>query len=81
MIRKQILLPAEQDRGLKRLAKRTGQSEGALVREGIALRLGQEQAADRVWDTLFLEWSRRVADGRGRTWRREDLYHDRTPRQ
>lgn len=81
VIRRQVLLAAEQDRALKRLARRTGQSAAALVRERVALRLGQEQAADAAWGALLLEWSRRAADGRPRTWRRADLYHDRAPGQ
>ncbi|MHB1842535.1 MAG: hypothetical protein ACYCO4_05380 [Sulfobacillus sp.] len=76
MIRKQIFLPAEQNEALKRLSKRTGQSEGALVREGITLRLRQEQIAEADWDALLREWSQRAVDGQPRNRRRQDLYQD-----
>ncbi len=79
MIRKQIFIPREQDEALKRLSKRTGRSEGALVRDAIALRLGQEDVADKKWHALLQEWASRPADGRVRAWRREDLYEDRMP--
>ncbi len=76
MIRKQIFLPAEQDEALKRLSKRTGRSESALVREGITLRLRQEEIAETDWDALLLEWAQRGVDAQPRSWRRQDLYQD-----
>lgn len=79
MIRKQIFIPREQDEALKRLSKRTGQSEGALVRDAIALRLGQADVADTKWDALLQEWANRPVDGQVRVWRREDLYEERMP--
>ncbi|MHB1981408.1 MAG: hypothetical protein ACYCOS_06810 [Sulfobacillus sp.] len=78
VIRKQIFLPTEQDDALKQLSKQTGQSEGALVRQGIALRLRQERIAEVDWEALLLEWSQRAVDGKARSWHREDLYAEPT---
>ncbi|MDA8345964.1 MAG: ribbon-helix-helix protein, CopG family [Thermaerobacter sp.] len=77
MIRKQIFIPRDQDEALKRLSQRTGKSEGALVRDAIALRLQQEDAISRKWQELLREWASRSVDNQPRTWRRDDLYSDR----
>ena len=77
MIRKQIFIPRDQNEALKRLSQRTGKSEGALVRDAIALRLQQEDEASRKWQELLREWASRPADDQPRTWQRDDLYSDR----
>jgi hypothetical protein len=77
VIRKQIFIPRDQDEALKRLSQRTGKSEGALVRDAIALRLQQEDEASRKWQELLREWASRSVDNQPRTWRRDDLYSDR----
>ncbi len=77
MIRKQIFIPRDQDEALKRLSQQTGRSEGALVRDAIALRLQQEDAAATKWQELLREWASRDVDDQPRTWRRDDLYSDR----
>jgi hypothetical protein len=77
VIRKQIFIPRDQNEALKRLAQRTGKSEGALVRDAIALRLQQEDEVARKWEELLREWASRSVDNQPRTWRRDDLYSDR----
>ena len=77
MIRKQIFIRRDQDEALKRLSQQTGRSEGALVRDAIALRLQQEDAAATKWQELLREWASRDVDDQPRTWRRDDLYSDR----
>lgn len=52
MIRKQIYLPAAEDRRLKEIARIRGQSEAALIRDAIRGRLEQEDARDAAWDRL-----------------------------
>ncbi len=77
MIRKQIFIPRDQDEALKRLSQQTGRSEGALVRDAIALRLQQDDAATTKWQELLRDWASRDVDDQPRTWRRDDLYSDR----
>jgi len=77
VIRKQIFIPRDQDEALKRLSQRTGKSEGALVRDAIALRLQQEDEVSKKWQELLREWASRPVDNQPRIWRRDDLYSDR----
>jgi hypothetical protein len=77
MIRKQILLEARQSEALKRLAQRTGKSEGALIREAVERRLMEEQEADTRWEALVARWSEAPVTGTPRTWTRDDLYTER----
>ena len=72
MIRKQIFLDAVQDEALKRLAERTGKSEGALVREAVEMRPAQEEIADARWEALLQRWAAGGAPHGARTWHRQD---------
>lgn len=78
MIRKQIFITERQDEALKRLARRTGKSEGALVRDAIALKLRQDETEHDAWEELLQEWANLPADGGPRDWTREQL-HEREP--
>ena len=52
MIRKQIYLPADEDRRLKEIAHACGQSEAAVIRDAIRRRLDAEDARDAAWYRL-----------------------------
>lgn len=80
MIRKQIFVEEQQNEGLKRLAKKTGKSEGLLIREAVERRLAEEQEADALWEALLERWSQLPATNVPRTWTRDDLYEDRVER-
>jgi len=80
MVRKQIFLQRRQEEALKRLAERTGKSEGALIREAVEMRLAQAQGADVEWENLLARWAAEFSASGPRAWRREDLYADRTAR-
>ena len=80
MIRKQIFIEEGQNEALKRLAKRTGKSEGALIREAVERRLVEEQDADALWGGLIERWSQVPVTNEPRTWTRDDLYDDRLGR-
>ncbi len=77
MIRKQIFIEEQQNQALKRLAQRTGKSEGALIREAVGRRLAEEQDATALWETLLERWSQDPVSNQPRTWRRDDLYQER----
>jgi hypothetical protein len=55
MVRKQILISAEQNRKLKERAAATGFSEGELVRAGIDLQLEQGLEQQRAWQEIVDE--------------------------
>ncbi len=80
MIRKQIFIEEEQNEALKRLAKRTGKSEGALIREAVERRLVEEQDAEVLWEGLIERWSQVPVANEPWTWTRDDLYNDRLGR-
>ena len=80
MIRKQIFIEERQNEALKRLALRTGRSEGALIREAVERRLAEEQVAEAAWEDLLERWSRSPAPEGPRTWTRDDLYEERVGR-
>ncbi|MCY0878909.1 MAG: ribbon-helix-helix protein, CopG family [Firmicutes bacterium] len=80
MIRKQIFIDEAQNEALKQLAKKTGKSEGALIREALALRLMEDQDADTLWEGLVEGWLQRPTANEPRTWTREDLYDERLRR-
>ncbi len=77
MIRKQIFIEEQQNQALKRLAQRTGKSEGALIREAVERRLAEEQDANALWETLLERWSQNPESNQPRTWHRDDLYQER----
>ncbi len=77
MVRKQIFIERGQDEALKRLARASGRSEGALIREAIDARLAQTDDTDAQWEALLRKWAASPASGTQRDWRREDLHADR----
>ncbi len=84
MVRKQIYLAAQQERGIKRLARERGISESELIRGGIDSLLREaemEKERAGLWENeraFIRKWIDKGTEGRtvpaGRTWRREDLY-------
>jgi hypothetical protein len=66
MLRKQIFLQERQDEALKRLAARSGRSEGAPVREAVGQRPAQEERADVQWEALLRRWEATPRPARGR---------------
>lgn len=78
MIRKQIFIEEGQNNVLKGLAKKTGKSEGALIREVVDRFLVAEQEADGLWEAMIARWALNpVTTNEPRTWTRSDLYEDR----
>ncbi len=80
MIRKQIFIDERQNEELKRLAKKTGKSEGLLLREAVQRHLAEEQNADALWEALIERWSQFPASTALRTWTRDELYEERLGR-
>ncbi len=80
MIRKQIFIDEKQNEELKRLAKKTGKSEGLLIREAVQRHLEEEQNADALWEALIERWSQSPASAAPRTWTRDELYEGRLGR-
>jgi len=78
MIRKQIMLPPEQEQALKALARRTGKSEGAIIREAIASRLSQEAGDAEGWERLVEHWLAQPVGGA--PWRRDEGHEERVGR-
>ncbi|MBI3667898.1 MAG: hypothetical protein HY236_16980 [Acidobacteria bacterium] len=81
MVRKQFYIEQRQERQLKKLAKKTGMTEAAIIRRALDVQVhGLEEAEDRVqaWqeERAFIEsWMKKgPVEGGGRKWRREDLY-------
>ncbi len=80
MTRKQIYLRDDQERRVKRLAKRRRMSEAALIREAVddfLVQAGEEDALTRF--RRHLQWVKERAKAipaveRERTWTREELY-------
>lgn len=81
MVRKQVYLERRQDQALKRLARRTGKTEAAIIREALdrhAEEADREKARLRLWqdEKAFIDqWmAKGPVPAGGRTWKREDLY-------
>lgn len=80
MVRKQIVIQAEQERALEDRAAALGISQSALVREAIDAFLGgarNDAREKRAWGELRagMDDSARLSVGsRGHTWTREDLH-------
>lgn len=85
MIRKQIVIDAEREELLARLAKQRGVSQSELIREAIddmAQKLAHEDERHAAFERLmaFFEegWPLGTVDENGkRNWTRESLYGDR----
>ena len=52
MIRKQIYLPADENRRLKEIARSQGRSAAALILDAIRRHLEEEDARDAAWNRL-----------------------------
>jgi hypothetical protein len=86
MVRKQIYLEKGLDRALKEQAKRSGQSQAAVIRDSLkeTLNLGGKRPELEAWLELrrfFEERSILATKRAGRRWKREDLYEERTARR
>jgi hypothetical protein len=76
MIRKQVYLRRDQDRFLKKLAKKQGRTEADLIREAMG-RLIKSIEREAAWaaEWKMIEQRMKLAPvRRGRNWKREDLY-------
>jgi hypothetical protein len=81
MIRKQIYLPAQEDRRLKEIAKSQGRSEAALIREAIRHRLEEEDSRDASWQRLKMLLASLPAAGKSSDrFDRNEAYADRMKR-
>ena len=86
MKRKQIYIAVGQDRGLRALAKRRGQTESELIREGIDKVLIvplQPRLDTDAWKEALASIDRLINLGpvKGkRTWTREEIYDERISR-
>ena len=80
MVRKQIVLDAEQERALAERARLLGVSQSELVREAVAAMLSgaARPGQDRVWDELFSvmrgEGLAVKPGSGGRRWTREAIH-------
>lgn len=87
MKRKQIYIKPDQDRRLQTLARRRKATESELIREGIDRILAAPPLLDRdpkSWrDELgfIKELTRMGPVAGGRTWTRDELYHERLSRR
>ncbi len=78
MVRKQVLILQSQDVALRRLAARSGKSEGALVREALDRLLQSETQQEAAWEALLDRWEREPIPEELRfSWRREEAYEAR----
>jgi len=87
MIRKQLYISEDQERRLKRRAEATAQSEAEIVRTYIEAGLAEDEADDKgagqAWQRQLELMGQRAelnVARHKRTWRREDLYEERTAR-
>lgn len=84
MIRKQIYIEPRQDKDLKTLARKLGETEAEFIRHAVDERVkslrDQEERAS-AWariERIFEERNSLNVPQQKRTWRREDLYEERT---
>jgi hypothetical protein len=62
MVRKQILIPAEQNRELRAASAASGKSEGELIREGLAELLASRRFQNQDWKKAWLQAAGMWAD-------------------
>ena len=80
MVRKQIVIEAEQGRALADRAATLGISQSAVVREALDAFLGGARSdahKKRAWEELragMIDSARLSVGSRGRTWTREELH-------
>jgi hypothetical protein len=80
MVRKQIVMKAEQERALEDRATALGVSQSALVREALDAFLGgaaTDARKQRVWEELRVGMNNSAGlsvGSRGERWTREDLH-------
>ena len=89
MVRKQIYIEPRQDALLKRLARVHKTSEAELIRQAIDRQLGagigpklppDPDAWEQAYQFMLALQARGPIAGKGRTWKREDLYEERLSR-
>ena len=89
MIRKQVYIEPRQDALLKRLAQTYKLSEAELIRQAIDRQLGaglgpelpsDTDAWEQAYQFMLELLARGPIEGKGRTWKREDLYEERLSR-
>ena len=87
MLRKQIYIPKRQQAQLKRLAKKRGVSEAAIIRQAIErevlLTASRPTAGDRSALEEFIRFGlsrQAVEETTKRTWTRDELYEKRLSR-
>ena len=87
MKRKQIYIEVEQNRRLRAMARRRGNTESELIREGIDQVLTAPSVRTRdpkAWkkELAFMDRLAKMGPVEGkRTWARDDLYDDRLSRR
>ena len=80
MIRKQVFIKPEQQKTLKKLARRTGKTEAEIIRNALDVHIQFLKAReDRMaaWSAIEATIDRRAKRQKvstPRTWKREDLY-------
>lgn len=80
MIRKQIYIEPRQDKLLKRLAKKNGKTEAALIRQAIDQYAGEMEARQKriaAWEEemkFAREWRKHGPEPEKWKWNREELY-------
>ena len=79
-IRKQIYIHPEQEKLLKRSAKRTGFSEAEIIRKALDIGMGADTTFSSrpevwKWEVAFIKrWMKKGAVPGGRKWQRDDLH-------
>jgi len=76
MIRKQVYLRRDQDRVLKKLAKKSGRTEAEMIREAVdelVLAKQRDAAWRKEWEMIQRRMKLAAVPG-GRSWKRDDLY-------
>lgn len=76
MVRKQVYLRRDQDRTLKKLAKREGRTEAEMIRQAVD-DLAKTKEREAVWGAelkMIQERMKLAPVPGGRNWKREDLY-------
>lgn len=76
MVRKQVYLRPDQDRKLKKLAKKEGRTEAEMIREAVD-QLAKAKEREAAWEAewkMIMERLKLAPVPGGRNWKREDLY-------
>jgi hypothetical protein len=82
MIRKQVYLAPQQQKILRRLARKTGKTEAEIIRNALdehAKNVQREAVREEAWrgiEETIAERAKLPALTKGRTWTRESIYED-----